>query len=380
MGSDVRHVRGEAQKELVKKFEVFSSNGRSRWQVWSDWITMSAIAVSNATDRSHFDEREKQYLSIAGKYTRPEMEAFTEMLALLVVALEDNPEQDFLGELYMCLGLGNDHAGQFFTPYHLCEFMSAVTTPAEEFQQKIGDRGWVAVCDPTCGAGALLVAFANECRKKGINYQTDVLFVAQDIDYIVGMMCYLQMSLLGMPGYVVIGDVDTMEDVKGLPTSKSTGSSYKVKKFAKPASQAYCIEMAAQYVLDGNDEWRLLYAIRDDVADAILKNVEEIKQIVANTSASEQAAARSASAANASAIAASKSERISTENASSAAASERASRDSALDARAAEGNTLNYMNRTADIANQVAGSAASINFAFGPDVDGRFSFFVRRSS
>lgn len=32
------------------------------------------------------------------------------------------------------------------------------------------------------------------------------------------------------------------------------------------------------------------------------------------------------------------------------------------------------MNRTADIANQVAGSAASINFAFGPDVDGRFSF------
>lgn len=32
--------------------------------------------------------------------------------------------------------------------------------------------------------------------------------------------------------------VDTMEDVKGLPTSKSTGSSYKVKKFAKPASQA----------------------------------------------------------------------------------------------------------------------------------------------
>lgn len=174
--------------------------------------------------------------------------------------------------------------------------------------------------------------------------------------------------------------VDTMEDVKGLPTSKSTGSSYKVKKFAKPASQAYCIEMAAQYVLDGNDEWRLLYAIRDDVADAILKNVEEIKRLVANTSASEQAAAQSASAANASAIAASRSERISAENASAAAESERVSRDCASDARAAEGNTLNYMSRTQDIANQVAGSAASTNFAFGPDADGRFAFFVRRSS
>ena len=128
------------------------------------------------------------------------------MFALLVVALEENSNQDFLGELYMCLGLGNEHAGQFFTPYHICDFMSAVTTPKEEFQQKIDDRGWVAVRDPTCGAGALLVAFANRCRKEGINYQTDVLFVAQDIDYIVGMMCYLQMSLLGMPGYVVIGD------------------------------------------------------------------------------------------------------------------------------------------------------------------------------
>lgn len=64
------------------------------------------------------------------------------------------------------------------------------------------------------------MAFANECRKKGINYQTDVLFVAQDIDYIVGMMCYLQMSLLGMPGYVVIGDTlaspSTSYDKRGL--------------------------------------------------------------------------------------------------------------------------------------------------------------------
>lgn len=32
------------------------------------------------------------------------------------------------------------------------------------------------------------------------------------------------------------------------------------------------------------------------------------------------------------------------------------------------------------IANQAAGSASSTNFAFGPDADGRFSFFIRRSS
>lgn len=174
--------------------------------------------------------------------------------------------------------------------------------------------------------------------------------------------------------------VDKMSDIADLPTSQSTGASYKVKRLARPTSIAYCIEMAAVYVLDGADQWRLMYALREDVADALLKNVEEIKRLVANTSASEQAAARSASAANASAIAARNSEKISTNNASSAAASERASRGYASDAKASEENALSYMNKSVAIANQVAGSAASINFAFGPDADGRFSFFARKGS
>ena len=60
--------------------------------------------------------------------------------------------------------------------------------------------------DPACGAGALLLAFANECKRNHINYQTSVFFVAQDIDFLAGCMCYIQMSLLGCPGYVVIDD------------------------------------------------------------------------------------------------------------------------------------------------------------------------------
>lgn len=33
-----------------------------------------------------------------------------------------------------------------------------------------------------------------------------MLFVAQDIDFLAGMMCYIQLSLIGCPGYVVIDD------------------------------------------------------------------------------------------------------------------------------------------------------------------------------
>lgn len=45
-----------------------------------------------------------------------------------------------------------------------------------------------------------------ETRRQGINYQTSVLFVAQDIDFLASCMCYIQLSLLGCAGYIVVDD------------------------------------------------------------------------------------------------------------------------------------------------------------------------------
>lgn len=53
----------------------------------------------------------------------------------------------------------------------------------------------------------MLMAFANVCKDDmDINYQRSVLFVGQDIDEVVAKMCYIQISLLGCPGYVVVGN------------------------------------------------------------------------------------------------------------------------------------------------------------------------------
>ena len=64
------------------------------------------------------------------------------------------------------------------------------------------------------------MAFANYCRDNGIDFQTSVLFVAQDIDYLVACMCYIQLSFLGCPGYVVVGNTitepATSHDARGL--------------------------------------------------------------------------------------------------------------------------------------------------------------------
>ena len=115
--------------------------------------------------------------------------------------------------------MGDQWKGQFFTPYCICKAMAKLNSN-EQIEQEIVEKGWISVNDPACGAGALLLAFANEVRERGINYQERVLFIAQDIDYLAGMMCYIQLSLLGCPGYVVVADTlahpGTCLDERGL--------------------------------------------------------------------------------------------------------------------------------------------------------------------
>ena len=219
MGKAIR-LRGECQKNIVKLLDGLCGH-YSRWEVWQDFIIMSAISIANVLSGPHREAREREYMEHASRYSRKELEVFAQMLAEVAMEMEREPDQDLLGELFMALDLSNKWKGQFFTPYSVCRAMSGMTY-GDDLKARIEQRGWVAVNDPACGAGALLIAFANECRRPGhdINFQTSVLFVAQDVDFLAGMMCYIQMSLLGCPGYVVIGNTltepSTSRDARGL--------------------------------------------------------------------------------------------------------------------------------------------------------------------
>lgn len=214
----VVRTRDEIQQRIVKLLN--SMDGKySRWQIWQDFILMYATSIANVFPGPYREEREQSYLEVAAKYGKKEMETIAEMMALTVAGMDANPDQDFLGELYMALELGNVWKGQFFTPYCVCQMMASMTL-ANDIKDRCEQQGFVSVNDPACGAGALLIAFANECRRKGINFQQQVLFTAQDIDLLAGMMCYIQLSLMGCPGYVVIDNTLTkpalMYDKRGL--------------------------------------------------------------------------------------------------------------------------------------------------------------------
>ena len=191
------------QKDFYECFK--SLIGRyDRWQVWSDFVTLSACSLC-LSDRS---QRMAEYVEVTERYRPEEMQIFPKMLSSVVVALTRNPDQDFLGDLFMRFELGNDRKGQFFTPHSISRVMAALAI--EDIVSKLERQPWVSVNDPTCGAGSMLIAFAQECyARHEINYQTSVLFTAQDVDYIAAKMCFIQLSLLGCPGYVVIGNTIT---------------------------------------------------------------------------------------------------------------------------------------------------------------------------
>ena len=176
---------------------------RASWQVWADFVTATACALANTVDKGeHYKEREKEYIECAKRIG--DVEKMAKLFSYVVSALEENPNQDFLGSLYMELNLGNHWKGQFFTPFSICEMMAKITL--SDKIEEINNDGWTTVNDPACGAGATLIAMANAMEEKKINYQNKALFVGQDIDRITGLMCYIQLALIGCAGYIVIAD------------------------------------------------------------------------------------------------------------------------------------------------------------------------------
>ncbi|MCD8376453.1 MAG: SAM-dependent methyltransferase [Oscillospiraceae bacterium] len=199
-------VDNKYQKRIVDTINQLSDK-RSRWDVWNDFVRLVAVSLANGMPAGRRDDRENTYKQIAGKYSSDELGQITKAFGAIVEGLEENPEQDFLGTLFVALGLSDEWKGQFFTPYDISRVMAATTIgDSDVMKAKIEGQGFVSVNDPACGAGSLLIAFANECRRLGINYQTSVLFVAQDIDELAALMCYIQLSLLGCPGYIVVGN------------------------------------------------------------------------------------------------------------------------------------------------------------------------------
>lgn len=180
------------------------------WTVWSDFVEMAAIAMANVFDLRQKAAREARYMQMIKRWTPEERHRFAKALAELTMAMELAGYDDVLGRSFMELELGNKWAGQFFTPYHLCQAMARITL-GNDVAAKVKADGFITANDPAVGGGAMVIALAQAMHDQGLNYQTQLHVTAQDIDAKAVHMTYVQLSLLHVPATVIVGNTLALE-------------------------------------------------------------------------------------------------------------------------------------------------------------------------
>lgn len=189
------------KKQMIIQCIQDMSGKYSVYEIFADWVKLMALAFANQVDFKEF--REREYLETTKRYTEEEMAKLFEMTAWLI-EWADEEMFDMLGYVYMHLELGSKKAGQFFTPYHVCQVMA-------KMQNFENDE--VTVNEPTCGAGGNIIALAEAMKERGINYQQNMMVICQDIDVKAVYMAYTQFSLYGIPAAVF--QTDTLCDPQG---------------------------------------------------------------------------------------------------------------------------------------------------------------------
>src|SRR5262249_49696281 len=129
------------QKELLKLLSSFSTR-HHHWQVFCDFCEMAAISFSNAVDFRQSEKREERYMQIVKGYSKEEVMKFPEGLGHLTMALEEG-FSDVLGRTYHDLELHNKWAGQYFSPYPLCQMMARMAASAYTLAGCVTRSAWI---------------------------------------------------------------------------------------------------------------------------------------------------------------------------------------------------------------------------------------------
>ena len=123
---------------------------------------------------------------------------------------------DFLGEIAGEAELLSKRGGQFFTPYHLCRAISKMTLGGIATQFK--EKGVITIAEPAVGAGALVIASAEEIASQGVNPAAYVQFDCTDVNRDAFNMAYIQLSALGLQAIVRHGNTLSDEYWEHRPT------------------------------------------------------------------------------------------------------------------------------------------------------------------
>ena len=89
--------------------------------------------------------------------------------------------------------------------------MMSMVTIGNNLEKSLSVKPFITLSEPACGAGSTVIAFAETMKEMKFNPQKQLWVNCVDIDPVAAMMCYLQLSLLHIPGEVVTGNSLTLQ-------------------------------------------------------------------------------------------------------------------------------------------------------------------------
>lgn len=199
--------------DFINLFNEIAPDKR-RHTVFQDFVEMASYSLHNAFIwRKEFEDA---YLSIAQRYKAEDLISMSKLLALTIVGLQHSPE-DFLGDIYISLKFGESQRGQFFTPFTLASLMAKMTLLGIDAIVK--DNGFLSVSEPACGAGCMAIAQALAFQQSGYDLETQFFIQCVDIDPVATAMCFIQLTVMGVPAEVLTGNSLTLEFSKVMRTA-----------------------------------------------------------------------------------------------------------------------------------------------------------------
>lgn len=155
------------RRAFVKLFNQMSrSHGRSRWEVFADFVEMAAISLRQTTRPANSAALEERYMALVQRHDVEDVRRMPHLLAHVAMALGEEND-DFLGGVAGELELLSKHSRQFFTPFHLSEMMARMLFTQDSIKSMLVDRGFVTACEPASGAGGMVLACAKVFRDEG---------------------------------------------------------------------------------------------------------------------------------------------------------------------------------------------------------------------
>lgn len=204
-------------KQFIKLIEIMDSS-KDTTERFRDFCEMAYCALAKpvfiaSQNQTRADELEARYMKVVGRYERRLDDIRETVPHLLALVQKWAPEYaDFLGDAAAEMGKLSSEMGQFFTPISVSRLLSDLVAPDDYIKHKIERNGYITFHEPAAGAGAMILSFARRIKEVGYNPMIHMLVQANDISNLAYQMCYIQLSLAGIPACVHRADTLRMEE------------------------------------------------------------------------------------------------------------------------------------------------------------------------